>query len=147
MRDPSDATTPGYRCPNPFTDEDRRLYFIPHLLKTTHNCWPNSHGHSRARTLWVSPNMNIEHAYPIILASYPGVTPGYEAITKTRPLPILNPKWQAIHGMYYSCWLITWRKINNQGCLHVLSLHKQDTLSITTSRWKILAMQVTTVTL
>jgi len=36
MRDPSDATTPGYCCPNLFTNEDRRLYFIadvPHLLK------------------------------------------------------------------------------------------------------------------
>ena len=68
MRDPSDATTPGYCCPNPFTNEDRRLYFIadvPHLLKTARNCWSNSHGHSRARTLCVSPNMNIEHAYPI----------------------------------------------------------------------------------
>ena len=66
MRDPSDDTTPGYKCPNPFTNEDRSLYFIadvPHLLKTTRNCWSNSHGHSRAHTLWVSPNMNmhVEH--------------------------------------------------------------------------------------
>lgn len=28
MRDPSDATTPGYRCPNPFTNKDRRLYLL-----------------------------------------------------------------------------------------------------------------------
>ena len=66
MRDPSDDATSGYRCPNPFTKEDYSLYFIadvPHLLKTTRNCWSNSHGHSRARTLWVSPNMNmhVEH--------------------------------------------------------------------------------------
>ena len=57
MKDPSDATTPAYRCPNPFTDEDRSLYFIadvPHLLKTTINCWSNSYGHNRKRTLWVS---------------------------------------------------------------------------------------------
>ena len=57
MKDPSNATTPGYRCPNPFTEDDRSLYFVadvPHLLKTTRNCWSNSHGHSRTRTLWVS---------------------------------------------------------------------------------------------
>ena len=38
MKDRADPTTPGYRCPNTFTDEDRSLYFItdvPHLLKTT----------------------------------------------------------------------------------------------------------------
>ena len=60
MRDPSDDTTPGYCCPNPITDDDRRLYFIayvPHLLKTTRNCWSNSHGHSRKHMLWVSPRL------------------------------------------------------------------------------------------
>lgn len=72
MRDPSDDTTPGYRCPNPFTNEDRSLYFIadvPHLLKTTQNYWSNSHGHSQARTLWVSHNMNM-HVSMLSLSVY-----------------------------------------------------------------------------
>lgn len=62
MKDPSDDTTPGYQCPNPFTNDDRRLYFIadvPHLLKTTRNCWSNSYGHSRKRALWVSKILTI----------------------------------------------------------------------------------------
>ena len=56
MKDPTDGTKPGYKCPNPFTSDGRSLYFVadvPHLIKTTRNCWSNSHGHSRKRTLWV----------------------------------------------------------------------------------------------
>ena len=45
-----------YRTPNPFTD-DRNIYFIcdvPHLIKTTRNCWSNSFAHKHSRPLWVS---------------------------------------------------------------------------------------------
>ena len=46
-----------YRMPNPFTNEARYIYFIsdvPHLIKTTRNCWANSYAHSFKRRLWVS---------------------------------------------------------------------------------------------
>lgn len=45
-----------YRTPNPFA-EDRNIYFIcdvPHLIKTTRNCWSNSFAHKHSRPLWVS---------------------------------------------------------------------------------------------
>ena len=41
-----------YKVKNPFTTEDRPLFFLsdpPHLIKTTRNCWA-----SQKRTLWVS---------------------------------------------------------------------------------------------
>lgn len=46
-----------YKCPNPFSDDDRDVYFIcdvPHLIKTTRNCWSNSFAHKYSRGLWVS---------------------------------------------------------------------------------------------
>ena len=62
MNDPNDAIKPGYKCPNPFTTDDRSLYFVadvPHLRKTTQNCWSNSHGHSRKCALWVSHTVKV----------------------------------------------------------------------------------------
>lgn len=46
-----------YKMPNPYTTEARFIYFIsdvPHLIKTTRNCWANSYAHSFKRRLWVS---------------------------------------------------------------------------------------------
>lgn len=46
-----------YKVPNPYTKEDRPIFFIsdvPHLIKTVRNCWSNSFGHSQKRALWVS---------------------------------------------------------------------------------------------
>lgn len=46
-----------YKTPNPYSSDGRDIYFIPdvpHLIKTTRNCWSNSFGHSNSRTLWVS---------------------------------------------------------------------------------------------
>lgn len=46
-----------YKIPNPYTAEDRPIFFIsdvPHLVKTVRNCWSNSFGHSFKRALWVS---------------------------------------------------------------------------------------------
>ena len=37
--------------------DGREVYFmsdVPHLMKTTCNCWSNSFGHSHTRALWVS---------------------------------------------------------------------------------------------
>jgi hypothetical protein len=45
-----------YKTPNPFCN-DRMIFFIcdvPHLIKTTRNCWSNSFSHSQSRALWVS---------------------------------------------------------------------------------------------
>ncbi len=45
-----------YKTPNPFCD-DRDIFFIcdvPHLLKTTRNCWENSFANKYSRALWVS---------------------------------------------------------------------------------------------
>ena len=46
----------SYKTTNPFTSEDRYIYFlsdVPHLLKTTRNCFCHSFGHGKTRTLWV----------------------------------------------------------------------------------------------
>ena len=47
-----------YKTLNPFSEEDKRdIFFIsdvPHLIKTSRNCWENSFGHSHNRALWVS---------------------------------------------------------------------------------------------
>ena len=45
-----------YKTPNPF-HEDLDIYFIcdvPHLLKTTRNCWSNSLAIKYSRAFWVS---------------------------------------------------------------------------------------------
>ncbi len=42
-----------YKTKNPF----REIYFVcdvPHLIKTTRNCWSNSFAHKHSRALWVS---------------------------------------------------------------------------------------------
>ena len=46
-----------YKTPNPYSLDGQDIYFIsdvPHLIKTTRNCWSNSFGHSNTRALWVS---------------------------------------------------------------------------------------------
>ena len=45
-----------YKTNNPFS-ADREICFIcdvPHLIKTTRNCWSNSFSHQNSRALWVS---------------------------------------------------------------------------------------------
>ena len=45
-----------YKTPNPCTSEERDIYFfsdVPHLMKTTRNCWSHSSKHG-TRNLWVS---------------------------------------------------------------------------------------------
>lgn len=54
-----------HKTTNPFC-EDRDIYFIcdvPHLIKTTRNCWSNSFAHKMSRALWVSLQ---SHNYIII---------------------------------------------------------------------------------
>ena len=45
-----------YKTRNPYSPDDRDIFFmsdVPHLMKTTRNCWSNSFGHSHTRALWV----------------------------------------------------------------------------------------------
>ncbi|CAC5368332.1 THAP9 [Mytilus coruscus] len=40
---------------NPYADDERKLYFIsdvPHLVKTTRNCFSNSYSHKNTRKMW-----------------------------------------------------------------------------------------------
>ncbi|XP_070177865.1 uncharacterized protein [Littorina saxatilis] len=49
------VTEEGYWCWNRYSFPRRKLYFIsdvPHLMKTARNCFANSSGHRRTRTLW-----------------------------------------------------------------------------------------------
>ena len=68
----SDTEEVTYRVKNPYSnDNDRYLYFIsdvPHLMKTTRNCWSNSFGHSNTRGLWVSNNQYATNtlSFPMI---------------------------------------------------------------------------------
>ena len=53
---------PAYKTKNPYCNEDRNIYFIsdvPHLMKTTRNCWSHSFAHGGHRPLWVSFIINI----------------------------------------------------------------------------------------
>ena len=46
-----------YKTLNFYSAYDRFLFLVcdvPHLIKTTRNCWANSFGHMRSRKLWVS---------------------------------------------------------------------------------------------
>ena len=47
----------SYKAQHPYSKEPRWVYFVsdvPHLIKTTRNCWSHSFGHGRKRQLWVS---------------------------------------------------------------------------------------------
>ena len=46
-----------YKTQNPYTTENRCIYFfsdVPHLMKTTRNCWSHSFAHNNTRKLWVN---------------------------------------------------------------------------------------------
>ena len=45
-----------YKVKNIYAEEDRPIFLVsdvPHLMKTTRNCWANSYAHSESRKLWV----------------------------------------------------------------------------------------------
>ena len=47
---------PLYKVRNPYSQEERWIYFfsdVPHLLKTTRNCWSHSFANGHTRELWV----------------------------------------------------------------------------------------------
>lgn len=53
-----------YRAVNIFAEEERYIYFIsdaPHLLKTTRNCFSNSHSHKKSRQLWNGKDISWLH--------------------------------------------------------------------------------------
>lgn len=46
-----------YKTKNLYSQDGRDIYFmsdVPHLIKTTRNCWSNSFGHNHTRALWVT---------------------------------------------------------------------------------------------
>ena len=46
-----------FKYRNPYAKEERYIYFIsdvPHLMKTTRNCWSHSFWNGNKRTLWVA---------------------------------------------------------------------------------------------
>ena len=52
-----------YKTKNPYTEDDRDLFFIsdvPHLLKTTRNCWSHTGAHGSTRHLWVCLHSNLQ---------------------------------------------------------------------------------------
>lgn len=53
---PSGKAPVTYKSINPYADDERYIFFfsdVPHLIKTTRNCWSNSFAHSNTRALWV----------------------------------------------------------------------------------------------
>ena len=51
-----------YKTKNPYASDERYVYFmsdVPHLLKTTRNCWSHSSGHGNTRNLWVRKQLAI----------------------------------------------------------------------------------------
>ena len=60
-----DGSEVCYKTKNPYTSEDRNIFFmsdLPHLMKTTRNCWSHSHSHGNTRDMWVCFQMCI-HIY------------------------------------------------------------------------------------
>jgi hypothetical protein len=46
-----------YQVDNIYASDNRPIFLfsdVPHLIKTTRNCWSNSFAHTRSRKLWVS---------------------------------------------------------------------------------------------
>lgn len=53
-----------HKIENPYSKDQRFVYFlsdVPHLIKTTRNCWSNSFGHSFKRALWVNDALTISN--------------------------------------------------------------------------------------
>ena len=57
MNQSAKKTEKVHKIRNPYSIDGSYIYFIsdvPHLIKTTRNCWANSFGHSYKRAMWVS---------------------------------------------------------------------------------------------
>ena len=58
----TDSKVPLYKTRNPYSDDEREIYFIcdvPHLLKTTRNCWSHSYHGSTRRCMAVRIKLRI----------------------------------------------------------------------------------------
>lgn len=61
MNQSANKTEKVHKIRNPYSIDGSYIYFIsdvPHLIKTTRNCWENSFGHSYKRAMWVSQCSN-----------------------------------------------------------------------------------------
>ena len=59
---------PLYKVHNHYSQEDRWIYDIPHLIKTIRNCWSKSFANSRTRELWVR---FLLHGYNCFSKTFP----------------------------------------------------------------------------
>ncbi|XP_070562112.1 uncharacterized protein [Ptychodera flava] len=60
-----------YKCKNPHSLDRRSVYFIsdvPHLVKTTRNCWANSEAHRKSRSLWNGSPILWRHLTQLVVA-------------------------------------------------------------------------------
>ena len=57
----------GHKTNNPYSDDPiSKIFFfadVPHLIKTTRNCFSNSFAHTNTRALWVSLCYYMIHYY------------------------------------------------------------------------------------
>lgn len=59
---PNDKSSIIYKTINPYRSEESYIYLIsdvPHLVKTTRNCWSHSFAHGNTRALWVCHLYNV----------------------------------------------------------------------------------------
>ena len=118
-----DKSLPSYKTINPFSPEKRPIFFIsdvPHLLKTTRNCWSHSFAHKDTSKLCVYVKLTIiipskctckiDRVSPYSLQingkhiSWHHLTQLYQKSTTTSALTLL-PKinWGHLHLSSYSC--------------------------------------------
>ncbi|XP_006822336.1 uncharacterized protein LOC102801799 [Saccoglossus kowalevskii] len=59
-----------FKTRNLWSDDERFIYFVsdvPHLIKTTRNCWANSEAHRKSRSLWNGNPILWRHLSELIM--------------------------------------------------------------------------------
>ncbi|XP_006824310.1 uncharacterized protein LOC102805032, partial [Saccoglossus kowalevskii] len=59
-----------FKTRNLWSDDERFIYFVsdvPHLIKTTRNCWANSEAHRKTRSLWNGNPILWRHLSELIM--------------------------------------------------------------------------------
>nr|XP_006814509.1 PREDICTED: uncharacterized protein LOC102808490 [Saccoglossus kowalevskii] len=59
-----------FKTRNLWSDDERFIYFVsdvPHLIKTTRNCWANSEAHRKSRSLWNGNPILCRHLSELIM--------------------------------------------------------------------------------
>ena len=66
MYSSSKKKLPAYKTRNPYSNDDRQIYFIsdvPHLMKTVRNSWSHSFAHGGHRPMWVINKYILLYGY------------------------------------------------------------------------------------